>query len=324
MRIAVAGASGKVGRAVVQRLLDAGETPLAIVRSEQSAQRVPQDAQIKVIDYKNTEILSEVLKDRTHVINCTGSYDPDASYDSLLDANVLTTTLLIDSCPNSLQRFIHIGSISSYGKDLIGVIKESTPKIPKDNYGMTKKDGEDRVLSRKDRIKSIILEPGMIYGPEFEAGYFTVLRMLKTGKYKYLGDAQNHIPLIHIDDLVQAIMLALESQSPTGSAYIIVQNPQLTQKELIQKACSSLGVQEPKSSIGAGMLKFLLTITNLLKKLQGKKSSLSLDMVDQISLDRLYDCTKAREELGLHDFKDFDSGIAEISNIYLKKSSSAE
>lgn len=94
--------------------------------------------------------------------------------------------------------------------------------------------------------KVIWMLPGQIYGP---GGLFLeMVKMAQRGRAVVLGDGQNHIPRIHVDDCATAYVAGIErlDRLPTGSRFILTDDVACTADELMRHLCELLAVHGPR------------------------------------------------------------------------------
>ena len=288
MNIAIFGSNGKLGRLLCFYLTKKGLKYSAIIRRESAKDLLPKNVQWQLA--QNFNQLRKVLADKEIIINCAGSADSSKTYLELYNANVQSTKDLLLAAGPKTKKFIHISSIAVHQIIEGQRLNENSPLKPNTDYGKTKLLAEKEVLKYKNKFNVIILRPGMIYGPEFKEGYGEVLKKIKENKMPIIGDGKNYIPLIYYLDLLNAIYLTIKKQLPSGSTYIIVQQPQLTQEELFKIAAQKLKANHEFKKVHPFIIKLILKITNSKK--------LTPQMIDQLSKNRRFDCTKAQKELG--------------------------
>lgn len=98
-----------------------------------------------------------------------------------------------------VKQFIFLSSMSVYGIES-GVINKDTLIKPKSNYGKSKKEAEELILSlENDHFSVVILRPPMIYGKGCK-GNFIKLRKLAL-KIPIFPNIQNQRSMIYIDNL---------------------------------------------------------------------------------------------------------------------------
>ncbi len=318
MLVAVAGASGRVGRRLIRYLKSRRIPVVALVRSRASAARLPKNIHYKLVHFDTGWGLSEALKKATHVVNLTGSIDTSLSQKELYDANVVPTSHLLSAVPPTLQRFVHVSSIAVYPKHPRGPVSESHHRAPSDPYGRTKLEGERIALLHAQRLPVTILQPAIIYGPGFTSGFYPVLERLAGAKMAIIGKGDNRFPLVHVDDVVSAIHKALLSDVPSGSAFLIASAQIITQKEALTLAADALGVPAPRAHVPAPLAKAGAVLSTLKARLAGRNPSLGADMVEQICADRVFVPERARRLLGWSARVAHAKGIQQAVQAFMK------
>ncbi len=291
-KIYITGATGRLGSAVLQRI-DA--IPLV---------RKPSGLRNEIVtDFSDLKI----LKDAKTIIHIAGSVNTLEKKD-LWDANVELTRKIVDAAPDE-AKIIFAGSISVYGIKIRNSADENTPPNPYTYYGKSKYMAEEIVRSHKNHV---ILRIGTIYGPQFEI-FFHVIRAIENGKMKVIGDGNNRIPFVHVDDVAKVFVNALKKGKGT---YVVAGDP-LTQNQIMEIACKELGVKKPKH-IAFGVAMFLAGLGELRYRLTGKKPAITKQAIAVLGADRCFDCSKAKKELGFSP-RPLDNGIAAMIMEYRKR-----
>ena len=210
-----------------------------------------------------------------------------------------------------------MSSISVYGYSLAKVpADEETECRPSTAYGRSKLASEKEVLALAGKMPVVILRPGIVYGEGFEGAYATVFEMLKKGKMPVFGSGENVIPFVHVDDVIEAIIQALEKETKSGSVYNIVGREQKTQREIYAIACGELGVKPPKRSVPAALAKLVAFGEVFVSGVAGKKPKLIPEYVEKLASDRRFETKKAEGELGFRAKVKLDEGIREMARHY--------
>lgn len=290
-KVYVTGASGRLGAAVLSRLPDA----IPLVRRKSGLR-----SEI-VTDFSNDQ-LKNILKDARAVIHLAGSIDaPDRK--TMHDTNVGLTWRLVNAAPRAC-RIIYSSSISVYGKSLARKpADEDTPAKPDSEYSRSKLEAEGIV--RKHPLHAI-LRIGTIYGPGFE-DYFLILGKMKAGKMSIIGKGDNRIPLVHADDVAQAIAAAAERGQGT---YVLAGDP-LRQAEIFSIAARELGIVPPTKRTPLALALIAAGVSSAFERLAGRKPKITPEHVSVLGYDRAFDCSKARKELGFAP-RPLEQGIKEM------------
>lgn len=329
MLIAVSGASGHLGRRVMAYFKRKGWPALALVRSPASLSHLPKGTAHRVVDFSDSSSLREALRGVTHIVNAAGSIDTTQSESQLRAANVEPTRQLLAAAemPNAsrrsgasvpFKRFVHVSSISVYGKHLPRVCDEHSPRQPDDAYSRTKLEAERLVIKAASQIPVVVLQPGILYGPGFATGFYSTLSKIKNGKMALIGNGDNHVPLVHVDDVASAIGRALFADVKSGSVFLICGEP-ITQKQAFAVAAKLLHARPPTQHVSPRLAIFAAWLHVLVRRLQGKRASLTPELIRQLSCDRRYDCSSARRRLGWRPTISFKAGAAQVLSDYIQK-----
>jgi len=152
---------------------------------------------------------------------------------------------------NKIEKFIHIGSIAIYGNNPPpGSSKETaTPAPGANSYGVMKLKQDEMVLKlHASGIPSIILCPSNISGPYSPFVFGAALKLL-SNEIILVDDGKYPTNLIHVDNLVEAILTAIESDKGLGERYFINEVEQTTWKEFYEELKEILGVKRELVSI---------------------------------------------------------------------------
>lgn len=244
----------------------------------------------------------------------------DHPYGQLVKQNSFAVKNLLCYVPSAVQKIVLLSSISIYGEYRGQLVDEKFESKCESAYGKSKMLGETFAREYCSVLPLVFLRPGMVYGQGFEEGYFPVLDYIKRGKMKIIGDGKNRIPLVHVLDVVQAILLALEAEVQSCSAYNIVGSEQLTQMELLTLASQELGVAPPSEHVSVGLAKFMASTASSLSSLGlGKAPKVSAEYLRQLTLDRAYSSEKARKELGFEARIKLREGLKEVVKEFISK-----
>lgn len=169
-------------------------------------------------------LLEEALErlEGSHVVH---SVPPDAG----LDARIAEA---VAQRPPS--RFVYLSSTGVYGAAR-GAVDEDTPVDPSSAAGRGRLDAETRFRP----LGAVVLRIAGIYGP----GRGTHSRLL-AGNVRLPEGGGGRISRVHVEDLVEAIRVALERGDP-GSVYCVADDRPATQGETVGWLCSRLGLPLP-------------------------------------------------------------------------------
>jgi len=139
---------------------------------------------------------------------------------------------------------------------------EQLNKITKDVYGKTKREAELKLLEigKESDMHVSIVRPSLVYGPNVKGNLQLMLSGIKAGWFPPLPETGNRRSMIHVDDLVQAILLVSEDKRANGEIFIATDGTPHSSREIYNAMCSALGKSIPKWSVP----KFLFDVASLI------------------------------------------------------------
>jgi UDP-glucose 4-epimerase len=144
------------------------------------------------------------------------------------DTNVTGTLNVLEAARNAgCKRFVYAASSSCYGIPSQYPTPETAPHDPQYPYALTKMMGEQLVLhwARVYGLPAVSLRIFNAYGPghrtdgAYGAMFGVFLAQMANGKpITIVGDGEQQRDFVHVDDVVEAFILAAESDK-TGECY---------------------------------------------------------------------------------------------------------
>jgi hypothetical protein len=275
MHIFITGASGFVGGAAARELVAKGHTVSAMSRSDKS------DTTIRALGATPVRcdletISAEHLKGIDAVIHAAAFVEAWGPKDAWYKSNVLGTQAVLDAAlAASVKRFIHIGTEAGivHGQHIEGA-DESYPLAPNSPYPYcaTKAQAEMRVReANAPGFTTIVLRPRFIWGPGDTTLLPTVEAMAKAGKWMWIDGGKAMTSTTHIFNLVHAIELAM-TKGEGGEAYFILDDGDVSMREIISGMAASKGLQLPDKSIPGWLADTLGGVSEGIWRLLGLKS----------------------------------------------------
>ncbi|MEU6852248.1 NAD-dependent epimerase/dehydratase family protein [Actinacidiphila alni] len=269
MKVFVTGGSGYIGQAVIRGLRRHGHKVTALARSERSAAAVSSAGATPVAGTLDEPSgLNRAAADAEAVIHL-------AQADSG-EADLAAATAMQDALGSGI--YIHTGGTWVYG-NTDGLVDEDAPWDPPQVVAW-RRPVEDAVLARAGQGgHPVIIRPGLLYGGANRLiDTFFTRPGVAAGAIPYIGDGSQHWALIHVSDLAELYVAALDATP--GAVYVGVGGVNPTAREIAEAV-----------SVGQG--------------LNGRTQSLGLDaarsrmgpVADAFALDQQFTPARARREL---------------------------
>jgi D-erythronate 2-dehydrogenase len=175
MTIVVTGAGGFVGRALVERLLQRGDSVVAL---DSHPAGIPAGARIVAGDLGDQAVRAEALKGGcaalVHLATVPGgAAEADPAASRRINVDAMYDLLLEASDTNPGLRVVYASSIAVYGDPLPPCVDDTTPLSPKMIYGGHKAMMEHAVamLSNRGMIDGVTVRlPGILARPKGPSG----------------------------------------------------------------------------------------------------------------------------------------------------------
>ncbi|MDQ3336300.1 MAG: NAD-dependent epimerase/dehydratase family protein [Myxococcota bacterium] len=233
----VTGATGFLGRATVQRLREAGHR----VRVFQRRAPATQESGIEhaLGDLADRAAVERAVKGAEIVIHCGAVMK--GGWPEHKAGTVDGTQNIIDACKkHGVKQLVHISSMSVVdwaGSDKNGPVNEDTAVEPRPDkrgaYTRAKLEAEQLVVAAtKTGLPAVILRPGQIFGGGIPLINGAVARNAG-GRWLVLGDGKIELPLVYIDDVVDAITAAVDRALVGGEIIQIIDPEHLSQDDVL-------------------------------------------------------------------------------------------
>ena len=308
-RIAITGASGFIGTALVHALAERGH---AVVALDQHAPREPLPAERFIqADIEDQGALNEAFHgvDVVHHLAALPSIAraPELQY---WRVNVAGTRAALASAQSSgVRHFVHMSSSTVYGAPSQCPIPESAPLRPRNPYSRTKAAAEEAVqIASRNGMPCTILRPRVVVG-RGRAGVFALLfHFIARGLPIPLpGGGRNQFQFTAVEDLVSAaIAAAREEPGSRCPIYNIGSDVRAPLRSELEGLIAFAGSRSRITALpGAPMLWSL----SLLEKLG--LSPLVPEQTQILARDFVLDTTLARERIGFVPLHDNNQGLLE-------------
>ena len=166
-----------------------------------------------------------------------------------VDATVRLAELAVAS---GVKRFIFVSSVKAGGPAVEGhCMTEVDQREPEDIYGKTKREAEIKLLEigHHSGMHVSIIRPSLVYGPGVKGNLQLMQAGIERGWFPPLPEVNNRRSMIHVDDLVQALILVAEDDRANGEIYIATDGLPYSSRQIYEVICTMLGKSVPQWSV---------------------------------------------------------------------------
>lgn len=302
-RILVTGAGGFLGSALACRLAEGGETVRVMLRRPSSAIGRHSNLDPTYGDLGDAEAVEKAIAG-VEIVYHAGAAMKGRS-EEFERGTVWGTRNVVEAClKQGVKRLVYVSSLSvldhaGLPKDAVVTEQSSYEPHPKQRglYTQAKLDAEQIVLGAvRDRgLNAVVLRPGQIFGPGTEnvppSGALNL-----AGGWNIIGNGKRPVPLVHVEDVVDALLSAAQRDEALGKIFTIVDPEKITQKEYADKARRAMGVKV--RVIPKWLFRLLAFGVEMMGKALKREMPLTRYRVDSLRPLAYFDLTAAREMLG--------------------------
>ncbi len=244
----ITGASGFVGN----RLINALDGDIRVLSRISQA-----NLDTVVCDFRSDSIPKDSLHGVDIVFHLAGiahdTSDQTKAIDLYQKVNVDATVELARlAIKSGVRKFIYISSVKACGKEVLGRCgNEEDQSEPNSIYGKTKREAELKLLemSRNSKMHISIIRPALVYGPNVKGNLKLMLSGIRKGWFPPLPKTGNKRSMIHVDDLVRAILLVTKDVNSNGEIFIATDGIFYSANEIYKMMCSLEGKSVPGWSV---------------------------------------------------------------------------
>lgn len=312
----VTGAAGFMGRHMVEYLARLGTRVRATARPRRDTSFFDKlGVEFLGADLTKPETLPPLFEGGVdRIIHLGAICNFSTPYENLYPTNVegvrRITRLALDA---KVKRYIHVGSTSVYGPYTGVPFSEDGPRNPQDNYGRSKRDGENVVWRRiEEGLPAVITRPCTVYGPGCNDGAGKAFSRA-TSISAIPGKGKQRLSNVRAEDSAAAVEHLSHLEEAVGQAYNIADDSHPTLEEALLLAARTFGTQSPRLHLPLGLIKVIARIDGLMSRLKNRIPDLEYDAVNYLYDDYIVDNRKLKNTGFRFTYPDFEESMKQLA-----------
>jgi nucleoside-diphosphate-sugar epimerase len=254
-----------------------------------------------------------------HLAGLMGGWWPAQRYFAVNETG--TVNVCRSAMAAGIRRIIHVSSWTVYGMGWKGEVEETFPLRPMpEPYSESKAAGDKAVqhLIFAEGLPAVIVRPGTMFGVGDRVNFSRMADRVRDGKGIIVGPGRNAMPLVHVSDVVQGLILASERDRAVGQAYNIGSDDPVTQLGLLSAIAEEIGVNLRPIHVPYHPLYAAAVVAERIAILMRSKKDplVTRHGVSLFGTVNRHSIRKAREELGYAPRVGIRAGIREAAQWY--------
>jgi nucleoside-diphosphate-sugar epimerase len=246
----VTGASGFLGGHLVHALLARGTSVRILARRTSNLSHLDVDA-IEVVhgSLQEQERLREACEGVTAVYHCAGMSADWGAWEAFHAVNVAGTQSLIAAARDArtVERFLHISTTDVYGYPAVACQESYGIRDIGLPYNRSKGLAEKIVweVHEASKLPVTVIRPASIYGPRSQEFVVEIGKLLLEGWMMFINHGTSRAGLVYVENAVQGIIAACESDKTVGRAYNLRDEADTTWAQYVADLARGIGTRLP-------------------------------------------------------------------------------
>jgi nucleoside-diphosphate-sugar epimerase len=281
----VLGASGFIGRALVGKLICQKYEVRILSRKNYYDVK---GADVYVGDLTDPKIDLDGFLDKADILfNCAGEISDESQ---MRELHVLGIERLIALARERVSLWVQISSVGAYGLLNEGTINEESPELPVGVYETTKTESDK--LVKNSGINYVIIRPSNVFGLSMSnMSLFQLVEVVRKNFFFYIGKPGAIVNYVHVNDLVDSILLCSRSEIAFGEIFIVSQST--TVEKMIESFQYGLGLDYKPFRVSEKFIRAIVKVLSFLFK----SFPLSESRVNALTGYCNYDSSKLEREM---------------------------
>ena len=225
--IAVSGASGFIGGALITKLIKEGHQVFGLVRNKITCYDPIYYKNILIEDISKNIVFDEKIKIDILYHLAAKTHSKSNNYKEYYDVNVLGLKSLLNILkPLKIKKIIMLSSIKVNGEGFLNndnYYSEMSKDNPLDNYGISKLEAENllKTFCIGNNINFVILRPPLVYGAGVKGNLKKLMYYIDKNIPLPIIKTANNRSLISLRNLVSALIIVALNDNANGQTYLV-------------------------------------------------------------------------------------------------------
>jgi len=305
MKIAITGATGFIGKLLVEKHLQLGDEVHVLTRNKGKIDLFDSRVKIHLGDLSHTESLTDFIENIDVLYHCAAEIRDESKMRLI---NVEGTINLINAAKGKVKHWVQLSSVGVYGPIYKGEINENQSYNPINEYEKTKLESDLIVLkaAQSNSFTYTFVRPSNVFGAQMRnQSLFQLIRTIENGYYFFIGPKGASANYVPVENVIEALYLAGTHLKAKNNIYNISSHTSI--ENFIGYISENLNRPYPKFRIPIGIIMFMARLTFFIPK-----NPLTVSRVNALSVRTIYLNSKIENELGYNSVKTIKEGVRDL------------
>jgi nucleoside-diphosphate-sugar epimerase len=310
--VAVTGGTGFIGKRLVERLVERGDTVRLLTRGPAFPGSHP-PVEVHNCDLVTIGVseLSSMLDGAEVLYHCAGQLTDKQAMRAL---HVDATRKLVDAASRRIKHWVQLSSVGVYGPVHEGAIDEDSAINPVGEYEITKAESDKIVVEGAGRagFSYSILRPSNVFGARMNnRSLFKMVAMIDRGWFFYIGKPGASANYIHVDNVAEALIRCGTMEAARGRIFNL--SDHRTLEQFVGMIAGVLGRSAPR-------LRIPQPVANMIGTTLGRMPGFPLtrSRIAALTNRSIYPISHIRQALSYRHIITMEDGLRDLVGAYHK------
>ena len=323
MKVLVTGGTGFTGSALCRRLVELGHE----VRSLDNQPGIFHDelkalgVEVHTGSVTDRELVGRLVSGCERIFHLAAAFRlVNLGKKEYWNINVNGTQNILDAALVGGARVVNCSTCGVHGNVENPPASEEAPIAPADYYQYTKWEGEKLAMDYADRgLWVTSLRPAAIYGPGDPERFYMIFKRVVKGRFLFLGDGSATYHPLYIDNLVDALLLAGDTDTANGQSYLVADEEYLAIRDLVQRTADAIDTPCRMVHLPFWPAYAVAAAVELVYRPLPAEPPIFRRRLDWFRQNRAFDITKAKRDLGYTPRVGIDEGLRATGDWYRER-----
>lgn len=300
-RCLVTGAAGFIGHRLCRQLQKQGIHVKALLRTPRESGPWQDFTAADISESLAPDVMDKIdtvfhLAGKAHALSETRQDEEE-----YFQINTEGTRRVLEAAQQAgVRRFVFFSSVKAMHEEGPDCLDETFPCRPETPYGKSKLAAERLVLAGNYVPEPVVLRLSMVYGPAMKGNLPRMIEAVRKGQFPPIPEFGNKRSMVHVEDVIQAALLAATQPEAIGQTYIVTHPQPCSTRQLYEWICEAVNRPVPGWRIPEIALSGLAMMGDAIGRVRRRRFIFDSDALEKLTGSAWYSSKKLETQLGFH------------------------